>query len=117
MLFLSRKGKHCSQDLTIDYLGREAVKEELTKYNKLLKKAKTFCKGKVFFPYSSSGKKQIESMKDCYWNDNGCGIKCMDTFVTSEIYNQITGEHLKFSKPAPRINSKTILRIKTEDDN
>lgn len=69
-----------SLDATIASFG-PAFKQELALYESLLAESKVACADKAIFPYSDTGKKQLQkSRASCYWNDNGCGFPCLDQY-------------------------------------
>lgn len=77
-------------DRTIQYLGSERVAEEVRVYELILQAVESYCEGRVFFPYDKNGVKQKQISKaDCYWNDNGCGVPCMDEFIATDEYHRL----------------------------
>jgi hypothetical protein len=74
-----------SLDKTIDYLGRERVQEEVQRIRAMQAAAEQKCQGKAIFPCSSDGTRQVErSQRSCYWNDVGCGHRCVDRVLQEE---------------------------------
>jgi hypothetical protein len=68
-----------SLDKTIDYLGRDRVQEEVQRIHSMQAIAEQKCQDEAIFPCSSDGTRQVErSQRSCYWNDAGCGYKCVD---------------------------------------
>jgi hypothetical protein len=53
-------------DSLIDGIGREAFGRELRRFERLLDEAANKCSDE-------------KDMKECYWNDNGCAYKCLDS--------------------------------------
>eukprot|EP00924_Labyrinthula_sp_SR-Ha-C_P009629 snap_masked-scaffold_22-processed-gene-1.7-mRNA-1 protein AED:1.00 eAED:1.00 QI:0/0/0/0/1/1/2/0/389 len=74
---------------TISGLGQSKFEKELFIFLNLKKTAAAVCKGKVFSPYDDQGNFQPQSVEDCYWNDNGCGIICLEEFTASKIFQSI----------------------------
>lgn len=74
-------------DETIHFIGREIVDNQLYLYKDLLSDVNRYCQGRVFPPFSNEGTNQKALSKaDCYWNDNGCGVQCMDEYVSTRKY-------------------------------
>jgi hypothetical protein len=71
-----------SLDLTIDFLGRELVQEQVQRHVQLTNLVQKHCQGKVIFPCSEEGVWQPQAETDCYWRDMGCGHKCVDYVLT-----------------------------------
>jgi hypothetical protein len=68
-----------SLDKTIDRLGRDLVHHEVEKHRKLKQFAQDSCFDEAIFPCDVDGILQRkESGQSCYWNDAGCGHRCVD---------------------------------------
>eukprot|EP00924_Labyrinthula_sp_SR-Ha-C_P012675 snap_masked-scaffold_10-processed-gene-13.38-mRNA-1 protein AED:1.00 eAED:1.00 QI:0/0/0/0/1/1/2/0/420 len=76
--------------VTIQHIGDDTFSKELIKFRQIRTAAEKFCKGRVITPYDTEGNFQFGSLEDCYWNDNGCGIQCMNEFIeTNEYMNTV----------------------------
>eukprot|EP00924_Labyrinthula_sp_SR-Ha-C_P012878 snap_masked-scaffold_12-processed-gene-1.48-mRNA-1 protein AED:1.00 eAED:1.00 QI:0/-1/0/0/-1/1/1/0/424 len=71
---------------TIEHMGVDKIEKEVAEFKSLQLEAEEYCKGRIHFPYDVNGKKDKLAAKDCYWNDNGCGIPCLNEFITNQIH-------------------------------
>mmetsp|Transcript_15664 Transcript_15664/g.20097 ORF Transcript_15664/g.20097 Transcript_15664/m.20097 type:complete len:96 (-) Transcript_15664:636-923(-) len=67
-----------SLDTTIKAIGPVRFYRELEIYRALLINASHFCANRK------------DTFNDCYFKDNGCGIHCMQKFVDSDQYKEVT---------------------------
>jgi hypothetical protein len=80
--YLLHAAANRSLDLTIDFLGRELVQEQVQRHVQLTKLVQKHCQSKVIFPCSEEGVWQPQAETACYWRDMGCGFKCVDEVLT-----------------------------------
>ena len=82
--FLLHEAANQSLDMTIERIGRERFEMELKEFRRRLALVHEQCtlKGRVILPCSDEGVKQRKASKlNCYFEDIGCGHKCIDEVV------------------------------------
>lgn len=80
-----------SLDNTIQQIGSDKFEKALTEYRNILPLAQEKCTPFRVFPCSPNGTLQRKrSSKNCYFDDCGCGYKCLDSF-----YNNYTKHKLE----------------------
>lgn len=70
-----------SLDRTIETIvvgGRERMNQLLIQFRTLHARATASCWDSAIFPCSRTGMRQLQSSKDCYLRDMGCGYPCVD---------------------------------------
>eukprot|EP00924_Labyrinthula_sp_SR-Ha-C_P012871 snap_masked-scaffold_12-processed-gene-1.30-mRNA-1 protein AED:1.00 eAED:1.00 QI:0/-1/0/0/-1/1/1/0/396 len=68
---------------TIEHLGFDTISKQVEEFNSLQQEAEAYCKGRIHFPFNKNGNRDPYAYQDCYWNDNGCGILCLDEFIAN----------------------------------
>jgi len=81
--YLLMEAVNKSIDLTIDRaVGRQRFEEALEKYQSMIQDAEESCASEAVFPCSLDGTYQMDdSIKDCYFMDEGCGYRCLDSYM------------------------------------
>ena len=68
-----------SLDETIEVaLGRAAFDEQFAEYKRMMEVAERRCLSRAVFPCTGPGLPNEKSKESCYYNDWGCGYKCID---------------------------------------
>ena len=71
-----------SLDMTIDWLGRERVEQEVVEHVQLQRLAENACLAKTNFPCNKQGKPIPEiAAKNCRLYDSDCGYRCVENNI------------------------------------
>ena len=78
-----------SLNRTIDRIGQNVVEQRVKLLQTLQAAAEEACQAKAIFPCSHEGVPQHEqSEKDCFFQDSGCGHRCVDKVLRRLPYRE-----------------------------
>ena len=86
-----------SLDKTIDMLGSGRVQAEAKHIRMVQEFVDARCQDEAIFPCSENGTLQRKaSENDCYWEDSGCGYKCVDRVLAGN-YSRFLQQNESYS--------------------
>lgn len=83
--YLLYRAANISLDRTIEKLGRDKVTVGVLRYRRLVESNEMACRQKAIYPCPITLQNHaMQSKKDCYFSDAGCGHKCTDEALRIE---------------------------------
>lgn len=83
--YLLYQAANISLDRTIEKLGRDKVTAGVLRYRRLTEDNEMACRQKAIYPCPITLQNHaMQSKKDCYFSDAGCGHKCTDEALRKE---------------------------------
>eukprot|EP00978_Attheya_sp_CCMP212_P021296 scaffold62007_cov53-Attheya_sp.AAC.4 len=80
--FLLYDAANRSLDKTIAQFDANQFQAELQQYHMLLQQVQEVCADKIIFRCTEDGVfQEMESERNCYYHDEGCGYQCIDEFI------------------------------------